>query len=171
MTAYGLAQQRLWGPLEAVGELPEGGQLHRAAPAGERTWCTWVTNGLRPAADGLELVTYGDDEATWPGGVLVELARLARLPGALQPGQVLDLGGPVDGDASRLSAVLLLPPYFEPEALWEAEEPAGGWLLWACPITAAEREYATMAGVEALEQALIDAALRPAPALDRGDVV
>jgi len=160
--------EQAWGPLETVSELPNGVAILRAAPSGERPWYTWTTCGLRPAADGLELVTYAAEEDDWPALVLADLAALAPLPGALQPDQVLDLGRPVDGEASRLTAVFMLPPYFEPEALWRT---ADGWLLWACPITAAEREYATMAGAEALEQALVAAALRPGPDLDRSDVV
>ncbi len=116
-------------------------------------------------------MTYGGDEATWPGDVLAALAELASVPGALQPDQVLDLGGPVDGAESTLTAVFLLPPYYEPEPLWRAPAPARGWLLWACPITAAEREFATLAGADVLERVLLATAPEPGPILDRGSLV
>lgn len=160
-----------WGTLSPAGALPGGGRLVRGRPTAERGWYTWATEGLRPEADGLELVTYAVDDDEWPGRLLAELAGLAATPGVLQPGQVLDLGGPVDGVDSTLTGCFLLPPYFEPESVWEAAPPARGWLLWACPITTAERGWATLAGADALWDVLREADLRPGPLRDRESLV
>lgn len=164
-----------WGPLAPAGE-----GVMKAAPTAARGWATFVTDGLRerelpiPAElDGtvparVELVTYALPGEDWPAAMLARLTGLAET-GQLLPYAAIDLGGPVD-EASALTAVLLLPPYFETD---EVAALGGGEasLLWAVPITVRELELAVLAGGRALEQVLIAADLAPAPLLDRDSLI
>jgi hypothetical protein len=174
MTSAALAARLrpYWG---AASEVAPG--VLAAPPHGERGWWSYCTSSLSahaldlpPDLAGqvparLELVTYALDDEPWAPALLTELAAA---PGALLPYQPLRLTAPLD-HGSTLVGVLLLPPYFEPEHLAQLDAETG--LLWAVPITAAELELAVLAGGRAVEQALIEADLRPYPDVWRASVV
>lgn len=163
--------EQAWGRLERVATLSCGPDVLRAEPRDRRGWYSWTTVGLGDACDGLELLTYSVDDEEWPVALLEAVAATALASDLVRPHQALDLGGPLDGEDSSLTSALLLPPYMEPDWLWTSGDQPGGWLLWVLPVTAAERDYAVLAGGRALEALLFDSSLRPAPDLQRASLV
>lgn len=122
----------------------------------------------------VELFTYVPEQARWP----VEILNLtARLPfentSWLYWWHTVDCRGPLEeGVASELTALLLLPPYFEDEGFDALATPEGTVRFLLCvPVTEAERRFALARGGQALEEKLLEENVPVVYRRDRSSVV
>ena len=139
-------------------------------PRPEHPYWTYVTIGMSAKKQHIpdkspewltprvEIFCYVPQRAKWPVEVL---NLLGRLPSEQQSyvfwWHTVDCGGPLDEMSdTTVSAMLLLPPYFEDEGFDKLKEDGTKVrFLFALPVTEAERRLALARGGQALEELLL----------------
>lgn len=144
-------------------------------PTSDRPFWTYATNGMSDSEQTVpqtapewvvprtELLLYTPERAAWAARLLHSFSRYPFDYGThFFWWHTVPVGGPLDGKDAHLSSLVFLPPYFEADGFDDLsidDHPIR--LLWAVPITEAEREYAMVYGTQKLERLFEKAQLDP----------